>query len=209
MAKVTKALAEGFGRGELYSLLVAIKTDLEEIKSKYEDHRHSVAGAASTGTAPSTEAIEAAATASVIDLSISSIVIEKGLGMGFTGKLWTVLKAISDDFDEIKSKYEDHRHSAVGDDATGTGPSTGAKAAATTKSLLTITNEPKKQMAEGFGQGELYEYLLQIKTDLEEFKAKYEAHRHSVAGAASTGTGPSTAAGAAGATKSEITLTVE
>jgi hypothetical protein len=70
MAKVIKQLAEGFAKGELYLLLLAIKADLEEIKAKYEDHRHSAVGAASTGTAPSTAADTAEATASEITLTI-------------------------------------------------------------------------------------------------------------------------------------------
>jgi hypothetical protein len=209
MAKVIKQLAEGFAKGELYLLLLAIKADLEEIKAKYEDHRHSLAGAANTGTAPSTSAQAAGVTASTMDLTISDIKIEKGMGGGFTGKLWSVFQAISTDFDEIKAKYEDHRHSVEGDSDNGTAPSTSAGTAGATASAITLTNDPKKQMAEGFGQGDLYDLLLQIKADLEEFKAKYEDHRHSAVGAASTGTAPSTAADTAEATASEITLTIE
>ena len=49
--------------------------------------------------------------------------------------------------------------------------------------------------------------LTAIGTTLADFKTKYEAHRHSVAGAASTGTAPSTAAATAGTTASTLTDT--
>ena len=77
MAKVIKALAEGFGRGELQTLLLAIQTDLAEIKAKYEDHRHSVAGNANVGTAPSTSAQAAGTVASVLTATLSDIIIER------------------------------------------------------------------------------------------------------------------------------------
>jgi hypothetical protein len=207
MAKVIKQLAEGFAHGELYDILVAIKTDLEEIKAKYEDHRHSLAGAANTGTAPSTSAQAAGSVASTITLTTPTL--EKGMAMGFTGKLWSVIQAMSTDLDEIKAKYEDHRHSAQGDSDNGTAPSTSAQAAGATASEISLTNSPKKQAWEGFGKGEMYDLLMEIKADLEEFKAKYEDHRHSVVGDSSTGTAPSTAADTAGATASEIDLTIE
>ena len=87
MPKITKPMGEGHGKGELYPLLKALLVDvaaqkviidelildhailvtqLGDISDKYAAHRHSVAGAASTGTAPSTEAAAAGATASTI-----------------------------------------------------------------------------------------------------------------------------------------------
>lgn len=209
MVLVKKQLAEGFSIGEIRILLLAIQTDLAEIKSKYEAHRHTVAGNANVGTAPSTSAKAAGSVVSILTASLSDILIEQGIGMGFTGKLWTIIQAIETDFDDLKAKYEAHRHSAVGDSDTGTAPSTVAGTAQATASTLTITNDPEKQMAEGFGKGDFYTLLTQIKADLEDFKAKYEVHRHSVAGAETTGTAPSTTAAAAGETISTITLTVE
>ena len=70
MPKITKHIGEGFGKGELYLLLLGIKADLAEIKAKYETHRHSVAGASGVGTAPSTEATTAGVTASTINLTV-------------------------------------------------------------------------------------------------------------------------------------------
>ena len=70
MPKITKHIGEGFGKGELYLLLLEIKADLAEIKAKYETHRHSVAGASGVGTAPSTGAAAAEATVSTINLTV-------------------------------------------------------------------------------------------------------------------------------------------
>jgi len=61
MPKIKHSLAQGFGKGELYDMLVAVKNDLaaqkvivDDIKDKYEAHCHLTAGAAGTGTKPST-----------------------------------------------------------------------------------------------------------------------------------------------------------
>jgi hypothetical protein len=62
----------GQGRDDLFITLKKVVADLAEFKAKYEDHRHSVAGIAGTGTAPSTGAGAAAATASTISLTASS-----------------------------------------------------------------------------------------------------------------------------------------
>ena len=72
MPKIEKTIAQGFSNGELYDMLVALKNDLAEIKAKYENHRHSVAGAEGTGTAPSTGAAAADETASIINLKVTS-----------------------------------------------------------------------------------------------------------------------------------------
>jgi hypothetical protein len=62
----------GQGLDSIFDAIKAIKTDLDDLKAKYEDHRHSVAGAASTGTAPSTSAAAAEATASTVTVSLTS-----------------------------------------------------------------------------------------------------------------------------------------
>ncbi|HDP36346.1 MAG TPA: hypothetical protein ENN27_00535 [Candidatus Atribacteria bacterium] len=83
MPKIEKKHAQGFGTGYLYTLLVALKDDLaaqkaiiDDIKDKYEDHRHSVAGGEGTGTKPSTGGATADPTASIIidkkDLTVTS-----------------------------------------------------------------------------------------------------------------------------------------
>ena len=98
MPKIEKKHAQGFGIGYLYTLLVAMKNDLaaqkviidelvddhatlktmlDDIKAKYEDHRHSVAGAASTGTKPSTTGAAAEATASTIAQNIATLTASK------------------------------------------------------------------------------------------------------------------------------------
>jgi len=64
-----KSVGEGVGKGELYTMLTQIKVDLNTLSAAFLAHRHSVAGAASTGTAPSTEAAAAGATASTADIT--------------------------------------------------------------------------------------------------------------------------------------------
>lgn len=46
--------------------LATIKTELADVKAKYDDHRHSVAGGAGVGTKPSTAGAAAEATASTV-----------------------------------------------------------------------------------------------------------------------------------------------
>ena len=70
MPKIIKQMGEGFSGGEIYTLLLGVKADLLAIKTAFLAHRHSVAGAANTGTAPSTEAETAGATASTITLTV-------------------------------------------------------------------------------------------------------------------------------------------
>jgi phage I-like protein len=48
-------------------------TVLDDLKAKYEDHRHSVAGAAAVGTKPSTAGAAAAATASTVTQSLATL----------------------------------------------------------------------------------------------------------------------------------------
>jgi hypothetical protein len=66
----------GQGRDELFLLIknlaaevALIHTDLDALAAVYAAHRHSVAGASSTGTAPSTAAAAADATASVFTIT--------------------------------------------------------------------------------------------------------------------------------------------
>jgi len=94
MPKIEKKHAQGFGTGYLYTLLVALKADvaaqkviidemildhailvtqLGDISDKYADHRHSVAGAASTGTKPSTAGATADTTASTIAKTLATL----------------------------------------------------------------------------------------------------------------------------------------
>jgi len=94
MPKILKTMGEGHAKGELYALLKAalvdiaaqkviidelildhaiLVTQLGDISDKYAAHRHSVAGAASTGTAPSTEAAAAGATASTIAKTLDTL----------------------------------------------------------------------------------------------------------------------------------------
>jgi len=61
----------------LRTLANEIKTVLADVKAKYEDHRHSVAGAASTGTKPSTVGATAGAVASTISAVSSPTVVEQ------------------------------------------------------------------------------------------------------------------------------------
>ena len=98
MPKIEKHIAQGFSKGELETMLDAFLTDikaqkviidelvddhatlktmLDDIKAKYEAHRHSVAGAAGTGTAPSTGAAAAEATASTIAQNIATLTAQK------------------------------------------------------------------------------------------------------------------------------------
>ena len=206
--KIVKQMGEGFAQGKLYDVLVDIATDLAEIKAKYENHRHGNAGAAGTGKAPTATGAAAADTASEITVSMPSA--SKIMARGFAqGELSKALLAIKTDLDGIKTKYEDHRHSAVGDASTGTKPSTAAGTAGDTASTVSVTSEARKPFGEGFGRGHIYTLLKQIKVDLTDFKTKYEAHRHSAAGASPTGTAPSTAAATADATASTITLTID
>ena len=98
MPRIDKSIAQGFGKGYLETLLDAIltdmtaqkviidelvddhatlKTQLDDISDKYAAHRHSVAGAASTGTAPSTVAATAEATASTIAKTLAGLTATK------------------------------------------------------------------------------------------------------------------------------------
>lgn len=93
MPKIVKDLEVGQPLG-LYDLLIAaladitaqkviidelildhviLRTQLADISDKYADHRHSVAGAASTGTKPSTGGAEAEATASTIAKTLAAL----------------------------------------------------------------------------------------------------------------------------------------
>ena len=62
----------GQGIHDIFVTLQKVIADLAELKAKYEDHRHSVAGAASIGTAPSIQAAAAGETASSVTLTASS-----------------------------------------------------------------------------------------------------------------------------------------
>jgi len=55
----------------------ALRTFINDAKAKYEDHRHSVAGAASTGTKPSTVGTTADAVASTL-LAVVVEQVERG-----------------------------------------------------------------------------------------------------------------------------------
>jgi hypothetical protein len=67
---------------EIHDDHATMKTVLDDIKAKYEAHRHSVAGAASIGTAPSTEAATAGATASEITQSLATLTASKPAALG-------------------------------------------------------------------------------------------------------------------------------
>lgn len=98
MPKIEHSLAQGFGKGNLYPMLIALladitaqkviidelvddhailKTQLDDIADKYGDHRHSVVGDSSTGTKPSTSGQTAGATASTIAKTLAGLTAEK------------------------------------------------------------------------------------------------------------------------------------
>lgn len=65
--------ARGQGRDRVFEVLqsivadlTSIRAELADIKAKYDDHRHSVAGAAGVGTKPSTAGAAADTTASTV-----------------------------------------------------------------------------------------------------------------------------------------------
>ena len=70
MPKIKHTIAQGFGKGELYDMLIAVRADLNAIRTAFLAHRHSAAGGTGTGTGPSTEAEAAGTTASTITLTV-------------------------------------------------------------------------------------------------------------------------------------------